>query len=109
MDVLQTIRNVRRGQRIAYSMPLIIHWRLSRGIWREIPAKTKTLSHCGCLLECAAPIPVTDHVVVESVEKKRRVLARVVYRTRNQGNATTEIAVEFMDKIDFWELDFGMA
>jgi hypothetical protein len=104
----RAIQRVRRGPRIARCVPLIIHWREPRGVWREIPARTKILSHQGCLLVCAARIKLSDEVMVWWVEKNRIARARVVFRKLSGGNEPVEIALEFLNDQNFWGVDFSL-
>ena len=102
------IQRVRRGPRIARCVPLVIHWREPRGDWREINAKTKILSSHGCLLDCTARINLCDEVMVWWVEKNRCARARVVFRKLSGGDQPVEIALEFLDDQNFWEVDFSL-
>jgi hypothetical protein len=104
---LEAIQRVRRGHRIAHCVPLVIHWREPRGVWREIPAQTKILSAHGCLLDCAARIKLCDEVMVWWVEKNRCARARVVFRKLGGVDEPTEIALEFLDDQNFWDVDFA--
>lgn len=99
-------KRVRRGRRIPASMPVVLHWRESQGVWQEIPAETKILSRHGCLLSCSARIKLTDEVNVWWMEKMRYAEARVVFRKLSTDGAV-EIALEFLDNDDFWNRDFS--
>jgi hypothetical protein len=106
MDSLRGKARGRRGCRIARRLPLMLHWRESQGTWREVPAETRILSRHGCLLACCARIKLHDEVMVWWLEKMRYARARVVFRSVSPSSDVIEIAFEFLDSDNFWDLNF---
>src|SRR5689334_6502322 len=106
MNPSPSTSRVRRGRRIRASIPIMLHWRESQGLWQEIPAQTKILSRHGCLLSCAARIKLSDEVNVWWMEKMRYAEARVVFRKLSAGEAV-EVALEFLECENFWNGDFS--
>jgi PilZ domain-containing protein len=106
MEQLQDKADRRRGRRIAMRLPLMLHWREPQGTWKEVPAETVVLSRHGCLLTCAARIKLSDEVMVWWMENMRYIGARVVFR-KVSGDDAVEIALEFLNDDDFWNMDFS--
>ncbi len=95
---------LRRSPRKAAAIPLRISSEKVGNQWEEL-TKMCVLSRHGALVECEHKVQPGETLSVLRTDTGRQALARVVWQQRKElGQA--EIGVEFLDKDNFWELDW---
>lgn len=96
----------RRSARLPRRVLVEIRWRDLEGGDHQEPAETRLLSlHGGMVLIFTGLKPGTD-IVVSRPEKQRETRARVVFRALGGPGGRAEVAFEFLEPGNFWEVHF---
>ncbi len=100
-------RQLRQSPRLAASIPVELRCEEPGGAWEE-ETQTKQISCYGALLECQHPVRAGEILLVVRLDTGRQAQARVARRQRKIGGAQ-EIGVEFLDRDNFWNVDWSSA
>lgn len=96
----------RRSARLPRQLGVVVRWHDLEGKDHQEPGETRLLSrHGGMVLLLTGLKPGTD-IVVHWPERQRDARARVVFRALGGPGGRAEVAFEFLDPGDFWELEF---
>ncbi len=93
---------IRRSDRIAREVPIILRWQPAGRDVEDDPARTVLLSRHGCSLRCRVPLKVGGQVYVLDPARGTSARARVVYREFSAPGKESQIAVEFFGGDSFW-------
>ena len=97
----------RRSERLARRFHVTV-WRAHEDRQQtEQLAETVLVSRHGGLLVCRAPFHVGETVCICRPQALRTAKARIVDRKESGHGGPVEIAFEFLDTSDFWDIDFG--
>jgi hypothetical protein len=97
----------RRGPRKLASIPIWLRNEARGPIWEE-ETETDVVSRFGAGLHCRHSIGPESVVVIIRKDSGQRAYARVKY-SRYNPDGNREVGIEFIDKDDFWELDWDSA
>ncbi len=100
-------RQLRQSPRLAASIPVQLHCEEPGGTWEE-QTQTKQLSPHGALLKCQHPVRAGEILLVVRLDTERQVQARVARRQRKIGGVQ-EIGIEFLNRDNFWGVDWSAA
>ncbi len=96
----------RRSARVARRLTIVLRWHDLEGNLREEVAETVLLSRHGGMLVCPARLKPDKEVYVWWPEREREAGARVVFLKIGAAEDLSELAFEFVDVGDFWEIEF---
>ncbi len=99
--------HLRQSPRLAASVLVQLRCEEPGGAWEE-QTQAKLLSRHGALLECQHPVRTGEILLVVRMDTGRQAQARVAWRRRTIGGPQ-EIGIEFLDRDNFWELDWSTA
>ena len=107
VDILSQARNLsrhlRRSERKAQAIPVLLRSETPGHFWEET-TETQLLSRYGALLECHHVVRNKETLVVVRKDVGREARAQVAWR-RKKG-PVLEIAIEFLNADNFWEMDW---
>src|SRR3989454_11149284 len=92
-------RQLRQSPRLAASIPVELRCEEPGGAWKE---------GYGALLKCQHPVRAGEILLVVRLDTERQVQARVARRQRKIGGVQ-EIGIEFLDRDNFWGVDWRAA
>ena len=92
-------RQLRQSPRLAASIPVELRCEEPGGAWKE---------GYGALLKCQHPVRAGEILLVVRLDTERQVQARVARRQRKIGGVQ-EIGIEFLDRDNFWGVDWSAA
>jgi len=98
---------LRQSPRLAASIPVELRCEEPGGAWEE-ETQTKQISRYGALLKCQHPVRAEEILLVVRLDTGRQVQARVARQQRKIGEAQ-EIGIEFLDRDNFWGVDWSAA
>jgi len=98
---------LRQNPRLTVSIPVQLRCEEPGGAWEE-ETQTKQISRYGALLKCQHPVRAGEILLVGSLDTGRQVQARVARQQRKIGEAQ-EIGIEFLDRDNFWGVDWSAA
>lgn len=98
-------RRMRRSPRMAAFVPVRLHSKIPGHPWEE-ETKTRSLSRYGALLECQNPIRTGERLLVVREGTGLEADARVVWNVPKRSGRQ-EVAIEFLNCDNFWELDWS--
>jgi hypothetical protein len=93
-------RGTRRTQRVA----IMLSWTDEFGRGRQEEAETLVLSKHGALLSTSVVLPLSHRLQVWAPELDRKAEAEVVWLRSGEAPGRTHLAIEFVDRDDFWDL-----
>ncbi len=96
---------LRQSQRLAASIPVELRCEEPGGAWEE-ETQTKQISRYGALLKCQHPVRAGEILLVVRLDTGRQAQARVARRQRKIGGVQ-EIGIEFLDRDNFWNMDWS--
>ncbi len=99
---MQIGSRIRRSDRIARELPIILRWQPAGRDVEDDPARTVLLSKHGCSLRCRVPLKVGGQVYVLDPARGKSARARVVYREFSAPGQESQVAVEFLGADSFW-------
>jgi len=97
----------RRSNRISRQIQLEIEWHDAQGARQKSSAQTLVLSRYGALIACEPRLKVGDEILVCWPERQRSAYARVVFRRLAGAGQQVDLAFEFSDDANFWDIEFG--
>ncbi len=99
----------RRSGRIAKRIPITLRWQPPGCDVQDDPAETTLLSQHGCAVVCDNRLKGGHEIFVIYPERGKSIRARVVYRELKVGSRSVSLALEFLGKDNFWEIEFPPA
>lgn len=96
----------RRSARIPRRLPIVLRWNTVEGDFREELAETLLLSRYGGLALGPARIKAGEEVFLWWPAGQREAVVRIVFRQIGGPERMAELAFEFVDVDNFWEVDF---
>ena len=97
-------RCVRRSARKQFVVPVRLESDRPGAVWEE-ETETRVLSRYGALIPCAHSIEVGRTLRVVRKDTGRKAQARVISRQSGAAGGT-DVAVEFLDSDNFWEMEW---
>lgn len=96
----------RRSARVERRLKVILRWRDLQGNAFEEEAETLVLSKHGGLLVCPARFKAGQDADLWWPEHKKGARIRIVFRRLGRFGNLTEVAFEFVEADDFWDIAF---
>jgi hypothetical protein len=106
-SVLSGINSSRRSARKAVFLPIWLRNEEQRPIWEE-ETEAQVVSRYGAGLSCRHFVQAQNVVIVLRRDNGQRAKARVTH-VRYDPDGKRQVGIEFIDKDNFWDLDWGSA
>ena len=103
----KAVGHLRRSNRVPHRSRLTVKWVEADGRSHEQSADSVLVSKNGGLLVCRTAYQEGQELYLWSPERQRGVRVRVIFQQTWDKSGLTEVGFEFLDDVDFWQMDFA--